>query len=309
MAIAIISDIKNLQPWIDALKKEDPSVKVTSMEEIRDKQEIKFALAWNYPHGLFREYPSIRTISSMGAGVDHLVNDPLLPVNVRIVRLIDPVLSQDMYEFTLALVMNRLRQITYYQNNQKQGIWKKRRYLRVSDVRIGIMGTGVIGNYIASKLHLSGFNISGWGRTPGREASYPKYSGNGQLKEFLSLTDILVCLLPLTPSTEGIINKENLMLMPERSWVINLGRGGHVVDADLIELLDSGHLEGASLDVYREEPLIREHPFWNHPKILMTPHIASIPEPESVAPQIISNYHRTLENRPLLNLVNRENGY
>jgi glyoxylate/hydroxypyruvate reductase len=309
MAIVIVSDIKNIQPWIDALKNEDPSVEVTPMENIRDKQVVKFALAWNYPHGLFLEYPAVKTISSMGAGVDHLINDPLLPGNIRIVRIIDPLLSRDMFEFTLALIMNRLRQITYYHNNQKQEIWKKRKYLRISDVSIGIMGTGVIGNYIAANLHLSGFKVSGWGRTPGQETTYRKFSGNDQLNEFLSLTDILVCLLPLTQATEGIINKANLLMMPEKSWIINLGRGGHVVDNDLIELLDSGHLEGASLDVYREEPLPGNHPFWKHKKILMTPHIASIPEPESVAPQIIENYHRTLRNEPLINLVNRENGY
>lgn len=309
MAIVIVSDIKNLQPWISALKKEDPSVEVTTMENIRDKQVVEFALAWNYPHGLFSEYPAIKTISSMGAGVDHLINDPLLHESIRIVRIVDPLLSQDMYEFTLSLIMNRLRRITYYHDNQKQGIWKKRNYLRIADVRVGIMGTGVIGNYIASKLQLSGFNISGWGRTPGKEATYRKYSGNAQMEEFLSVTDILICLLPLTSATEGILNKNNLLLMPEKSWVINLGRGGHVVDIELIELIDSGHLEGASLDVFRNEPLTQEHPFWNHPKILITPHIASLPQPESVAPQIIENYRRTMENRPLINLVNRETGY
>jgi glyoxylate/hydroxypyruvate reductase len=309
MAIVIVSDIKNLQPWINALKKEDPSIEVTTMENISDKKVVKFALAWNYPHGLFLEYPEIKTISSMGAGVDHLISDPLLQENIRIVRIVDPLLSQDMYEFTLALIMNRLRKITYYHDNQKKGLWKKRKYLRIADVRIGIMGTGVIGNFIANKLQSSGFNVSGWGRTPGREASYKKYSGNDQLKEFLSVTDILICLLPLTSATEGILNKNNLLLLPEKSWVINLGRGGHIADNDLIELIDSGHLEGASLDVFRNEPLPEEHPFWLHQKILLTPHIASLPQPESVAPQIIENYHRTLENRPLINLVNRETGY
>jgi glyoxylate/hydroxypyruvate reductase len=309
MAIVIVSDVNNLKPWISALKKNDPAVEVLTLDEVRDKSAIKFALAWNYPHGLFREFPSLQTISSMGAGVDHIIHDPLLPEKVNLVRINDPLLTRDMYEFTLALVMNRLRMLNHYRENQLNGIWKKRRYLRMADVSIGILGTGVIGDFAARQLLKVGFEVTGWSRSPGNEAPYKKYHGSGQLDEFLGTASVLVCLLPLTPVTRGILNKENLQKMPEKSWVINLGRGGHIVDKDLIELIDSGHIDGANIDVFREEPLPPDHPFWKHPKIYITPHIASLPLPESVAPQIMDNYYRTISNQPLINVVDRDRGY
>ena len=309
MAIIIASDIKNLEPWTSALKKADASVEIMTMDEVKDKSLVEFVLAWNYPHGRFREYPRLKTIYSMGAGVDHLLNDPFLPENIKVVRIIDPRLSQDMYEFALAVIMNRLRMLTHFRENQKQGTWKKKRYMRISDVRIGMMGAGEIGNHIALKLHKSEFKVTGWGRTRGQTTPYRKYYGSGQFEDFLKATDILICLLPLTPATENIINKQNMQMLPKNAWIVNLGRGGHVVDEDLIDMLDSGHLDGANLDVFREEPLPADHPFWSHPKIYLTPHLASLPDPESVAPQIIENYHRTIENKPLINLVDRKRGY
>ncbi len=309
MSILIASDIKNLKPWIRALKKTAPEVKVITAEDVKDKSAVEFILAWNFPHGRFKEYPHLKTIFSLGAGVDHLLDDPNLPEKVEVVRIIDPKLSHDMYEFSLAVIMNRLRMLTRYRENQLQGIWKRKMYLRISDVRIGVMGTGVIGSHVASELHKSSFTVSGWRRTPGQPVPWRKYYGQKQLDDFLGNSDILICLLPLTPATERILNKENLEKMPAGSWLINLGRGGHLVDHDLIDLLNSGQLEGANLDVFRAEPLPADHPFWNHPKIFITPHIASLPYPESVAPQIIENYHRTIETRPLLNKVNRELGY
>jgi glyoxylate/hydroxypyruvate reductase len=308
MAIVIISDF-NPKPWVRALKNADPAVAVITPEEVKDKSAVTFALTWNHPHGLFTEYPALKTISSMGAGVDHLLSDTLLPPEIKIVRITDARLSQDIYEFALAVVMNRLRQLTFYRENQHRGIWKRILYMRVSDVRIGMMGTGVIGNHLAMQFHRSGFNVSGWGRTPGLEVPYNKYHGDDQLVDFLRNADILICLLPLTPATQNILNRKNMALLPKNAWVVNLGRGGHIVDQDLIELLDSGHLEGANLDVFREEPLPAGHPFWHHPKIFLTPHIASLPLPVSVAPQIIENYYRTIGNKPLINLVDREKGY
>ena len=309
MAIVIASDFENTGPWIDALKKAAPSVDVRIIDEVRDRSVVEFVLAWNYPCSLLREYPHLKTISSMGAGVDHLLRDPSLPEHINVVRLVDPKLSQDIFEFALAIIMNRLRMLTRCRENQQSGMWKRKRYMRISDVHAGIMGTGVIGSHMASGLLRSGFKVSGWGRTSGEPAPYRRYHGSGQLEGFLSAVNILICMLPLTPSTENILNRENMQMLPQGSWIINLGRGGHLVDQDLIDLLDSGHLAGANLDVFREEPLPPGHPFWSHPKIYLTPHIASIPDPDSVAPQIIENYHRTLKNKPLLNMANRQLGY
>jgi glyoxylate/hydroxypyruvate reductase len=309
MAIVIASDIKSLDPWIRALKKRDPGLEVVTTDEVKDKNNVEFILAWNYPHGLLRGYPRLRTVYSMGAGVDHVLCDPFLPENINVLRIIDPALSQDIYEFSLAAIMNRIRLLNFYLENQRKGIWKKRRFLRISDVRIGIMGTGIIGTHVLSKLHETGFKVSGWGRTAGESKPYGRYAGPIQLNSFLQASDILICLLPLTPATRNILNRENLKMLPKNAWVINLGRGGHLVDHELIDLLDSGHLDGATLDVFREEPLPVNHRFWNHPKIFITPHTASLPNPEAVAPQIIENYYRTINNEPLYNKVNQALGY
>ncbi|MEE4177782.1 MAG: glyoxylate/hydroxypyruvate reductase A [Bacteroides sp.] len=309
MALVIVSETLNLQPWIVALKKADPEVEVITLQALKDPGKVAFALAWNHRPGIFREFPKLKTISSMGAGVDHLMRDPDIPQHIRIVRIIDPLLSQDMYEFVLALILSRMKNLRLFQEQQKQKLWKKKRYLRLDQVRIGIMGTGIIGHHVASGLLRVGFQVFGWSRSEGQPTAYQKFFGEVQLKDFLGQTDILVCLLPLTPETKGILNRKHLSMLPEGAWVINVGRGAHVVDEELMEVIDSGHLDGASLDVFNEEPLSSLHPFWSHPKIHISPHNASLTDPDSVAPQILENYYRTLRGEPLLNMVNREAGY
>jgi glyoxylate/hydroxypyruvate reductase len=309
MAIVIVSDFANPTPWIEALQKADPEVEVLMLEQVKDRSQVEFALAWNHPPGIFREFPNLKTISSMGAGVDHLLKDPDIPAQINIVRIIDPQLSQDMFEFALAVIMSRVKNLVHFRENQQQKVWKKKRYLRMDQVRIGVMGTGVIGHHVASNLHRVGFSVSGWSRSEGHPTAYKKYFGEEQLENFLQNTDILICLLPLTSSTKGIINKKQLGMLPQGAWVVNLGRGGHVNEQDLIEMLNSGHLDGANLDVFNEEPLPPDHPLWANPKIYITPHIASLTDPESVAPQIMENYRRTLQNEPLMNLVDRKKGY
>lgn len=309
MAIVIVSDFANPQPWISALKKADPKVEVLLHTDLTDYTNVKFALAWNHPPGIFMQFTNLKTISSMGAGVDHLLKDPDIPSHIDIVRIIDPRLSQDMFEFALAVIMSRIKNLLHFRENQHQKLWKKKRYLRMDQVSVGVMGTGVIGHHVATNLQRVGFHVLGWSRSEGQPTAYKKYFGQEQLEEFLKNTDILICLLPLTPDTRGILNKNTLCMLPAGAWVVNLGRGPLLVDEDLIKLLDSGHLAGANLDVFHKEPLPEDHPFWAHKKVHITPHVASLTDPDSVAPQIVENYRRTLQNQPLLNLVDRKKGY
>lgn len=309
MSIVIFSKVIKAKPWIDALKEAAPDVEILTYDQVRDKEKVLFALAWDHPRGIFKEYPNLKCISSMGAGVDHIMSDPDIPEQVEVVRIVDPLLSQDLAEFALSVVMNHMRGLTYYQNLQHQKTWKKRRYKRISDVKAGIMGTGVIGDHVTKFLLSSGVSVTGWGKSPRKQQEYKRFHGIDQLDEFLSTPDILICLLPLTPETRGILNKRNLEKLPHGAFVINLGRGPHVVDQDLMEMIDKGHLSGAHLDVFAQEPLPPGHPFWSHPGIHITPHVASITTPKSVAPQIIENYRRALKNEELLNLVDRKRGY
>ncbi|MBW6478178.1 MAG: glyoxylate/hydroxypyruvate reductase A [Bacteroidales bacterium] len=309
MSLVIFSNVHKIQPWIYALKNAGPDIEVISHEEIKDKNKVKFALSWDHPKGIFKEYPNLKCISSMGAGVDHIMNDPDIPEQIKIVRIIDPLLSQDLAEFALALTMNHLRGLGKYFYLQSRKTWKKSMYKRISDIKIGIMGTGAIGNHVALFLQSCGFSVSGWGKNPGKQTNYKRYHGYEQLDGFLGNINILICLLPLTPETKGILNRKTLGKLPQGAYLINLGRGLHIVDKDLIEMLDSGHLSGASLDVFEHEPLPADHAFWAHPAIQITPHVASLTTPASVAPQIIENYRRAINNQSLLNLVNREQGY
>jgi len=306
MCIIIASPLQDISPWSKAINNLDKTIRVLSHEDAHNKEDIEFILAWNQPEGLFAQYPNLKTISSMGAGVDHLIRAGDIAPQVQIVRIIDPLLSQDMFEFVLAIIMNRMRMLTYYHENQKEKLWKKKRYRRISDIRVGIMGTGRIGAHVAGKLATMGFSVAGWGRTQNQSpGGLKKFYGSDQLREFLSNTNMLVCLLPLTCETRGILNQHNLQHLPQGSWLINIGRGGLLVDNDLLQLVNEGHLDGASLDVFNQEPLPPEHPFWSHPKIHITPHIASLTHPGSVAGQIVENYYRTINNQPLMHLVNR----
>ena len=245
----------------------------------------------------------------MGAGVDHLLGDPDLPTKATIARLVDPYLAQDMAEFVLALTMNHLRDLNAFKIKQTQAMWKPGKYLRINEVKVGVMGMGEIGARVASELSKIGFDVAGWARTPKDDFGIPVYAGKKELTPFLNRSNVLVCILPLTEKTNGILNRETFSMLPKNAFIINVGRGAHVVDEDLLNMIAEGHLAGASLDVFSEEPLSPESPLWKHPRINITPHIASITYPKSVAPQIVDNYKRMKEGKPLINIVSREKGY
>lgn len=308
MALVIINP-KGVAPWIDALKQVDPNLDIRTFPNDSNREEIHFALTWRHPYGIFKDYPNLKCISSMGAGVDHLLRDPELPYDAFITRLVDPYLAQDMAEFVLALIMNHLRDLNAFKIKQTQVIWKPADYLRIKDVKVGIMGMGAIGRQVASELQKTGFNVSGWARTEKRGIGLTVYSGLTEFPTFLNNTDVLVCVLPLTEATKGILNKDCFKQLPKNAFIINVGRGEQVVEADLLQYISEGHLSGASLDVFTEEPLPIDSPLWKHPRINITPHIASITNPESVAVQIVENYYRCKEGKVLLNLVSREKGY
>lgn len=308
MAIVIINP-KGVEPWVEALHQIDPQLDIRVFPNDSNREEIDFALTWRHPHGVFKDYPNIKCISSMGAGVDHLLKDPNLPEQAVITRLVDPNLAQDMAEFVLALVMNHLRDLNAFKLKQTQTIWKPAWYLRIKDVKVGVMGVGAIGKQVVLELQKAGFNVIGWARTEKKIPGLITYSGSAEITKFLSHTDILVCVLPLTKETKGILNKNIFKILPKNAFVINVGRGEHLVEKDLLQFIAEGHLSGASLDVFAEEPLPSGNPLWKHPRVNITPHIASLTDPSSAAQQIVENYYRMKEGKELLNIVSREKGY
>lgn len=308
MPIVIISD-RDTKAWVQAIKTKNPGLNLRQYPQDRNREEIEYALVWNHPRGLLKEYPNLKVVASMGAGVDHILSDPDLPDHVAVTRIVDPQLADDMAEFVLTLTMDHLRNLSLHKGEEAKSLWKPRPYLRISEAKVGIMGLGNLGATAATKLIGSGFKVRGWARSPKNIKGLEVFVGEGDLEAFLAETNILVCLLPLTPSTENILDSTLMSRLPKNAFLINVARGNHLVEEHLLEQIDNGHLSGAALDVFREEPLPKDHPFWKHPKILVTPHIASVTKPSAVVSQILDNYDRMRKGRPLLNEVKREKGY
>jgi glyoxylate/hydroxypyruvate reductase A len=309
MSLLILSPSRETKSWVASIKQSDPKIEVFVYPESIDNDAVEFALVWNHPYGSLKKYPNLKCISSMGAGVDYLFKDPDLPENVPITRIVDPELSKTMFEFILAIVMNHLRNLTYFKQLQIKEEWKPSIYKRIEDVQIGIMGYGVIGSYVANRLSNCGFSVKAWSQNKKPDKNIEQFVGEYDFKSFMQNTEILICLLPSTDKTKGLLNKQTLGFLPQGASLINVARGNILIDEDLIELLDSGHLKRASLDVFSQEPLPENHPFWKHEKIDITPHIASLTNPKSVAPQIVANYRRMKGGEPLMNQVSIEKGY
>lgn len=309
MSLLILSPTRETDSWVQAITAVDSRIDVLVYPESIDNKSVEFVLVWNHPYGSLRNYPNLKCISSMGAGVDYLLNDPELPKDVLLTRIVDPELSKTMFEFILAMVMNHLRGLTHFKQIQINEKWDPAPYKRIEDVRIGIMGLGEIGSYVAEHLMKMGFSVNGWAQSPKPNCKAKVYLGSEEFESFMASTDILVCLLPSTPKTKGLLNKETLHYLPKGASLINVARGDILVDEDLINILDSGRLKMASLDVFMQEPLASDHPFWKHKKIDITPHVASLTNPKTVAPQIVENYWRMKKGEQLLHKVSHEKGY
>lgn len=308
MSIVIISD-RDPKAWLAALKAREPEVEVFVYPEVEKREKVDYALVWNYQHGVLKEFPNLKVVASMGAGVDHIMSDPELPKQALVTRVVDKQLGIDMAEFVLSLVLAHLRNLLIHKGAEPSREWKPKSYYRIADPTVGIMGMGVLGNKVSEKLKSAGFKVTGWARTQRTNRDFRIFSGQEELEPFLREVNILVCLLPLTPLTENILNKDVFSKLPKQAFLINVARGRHLVEEDLLQYLDNDHLSGAALDVFREEPLPQEHPFWSHPKVHVTPHIASVTRPSSVVAQVLENYRRLKNGEPLGNTVEVSKGY
>ena len=309
MAIVVIRQDDRIDLWKKALQNADNAIKVYSYLEDHPKEDITMAVIWKHPKGSLTNYPNLKCIASAGAGVDYIFEDETRPKNIPITRIVDPFLAGDMSEHVLSVILAHLKNLNAYKLDQVAHIWEPKEYLRIKDVTVGILGLGELGALTAADLTKFGFKVQGWSRSKKNIEGVTTFSGADEQQEFLKTTDVLVCLLPLTPATEGILNKTLMSQLPKNAYVINVARGGHLVDDDLIELLDADHLSGACLDVYHTEPLPKTHPFWDHRKVHMTPHYASVSDTNSVIPQLIENYKRLNSDEKLQNLVDSDKGY
>ena len=309
VSIVIVCPNRDMSDWVAALHSIDPTLDVEVWPEIRDPEAVEFVVSWDQPPHVLDQFPKLKCISSIGAGVEHLLNDTTRPVGIPVVRLVDDDLKQSMAEYVMLGILKHFRRFSDYRFQQEQARWKELKIPHISQLGIGIMGFGEMGQYVGNKLSDFGFKVYGWNRSGKRASHIQVYSGQDELGKFLKNSNILVCLLPLTLETENLLNAQTLSQLPPNAYLINVGRGGHLVDEDLLSALDSGQVSGALLDVFTEEPLPEQHPFWSHGKITVTPHTASITNPESASAQVVENYRRVLNNEALLNLVDINCGY
>lgn len=265
--------------WLPWLSQADLNVVVHGRDTYAP-EDIDYVQSFRPAPGLLKTFPNLKTIFSLGAGVDGFLSDPDFPKQVPLVRFVDPQLSTEMAQYVVMHVLLQHRHAKAFEETQKQGKWAQMMLPRkTADTRIGILGLGEIGTMAGERLRDLGFPVFGWSRTRKSIEGIRSFAGESEFAEFLGLSDFLICLVPLTPETRGILNAKTFSLLPQGAYVINVARGGHLKEPDLIPVIDSGHLAGATLDVFETEPLSEKSPFWQHPKIIVTPHVAAISDP------------------------------
>ena len=295
MTIALLTRLpaEAAQLWLSALRDALPGEAVTA----GPAQNAEVAVVAAPAPGELATLPNLRFIQSAWAGIDGLLNDPLLPRQIPLARLIDPSLAGQMAEAVAAHVLALHRQAPAYRAQQAQALWRQLPQIPAHQRHVGLLGFGEMARASAALLDKLGFKVSAWSRS------------HGDLASLLRGSDIVVNLLPLTPETQGILGRQTFAQMKPGAAIINVGRGGHLVEADLIEALSGGQLSHAVLDVFETEPLPADHPFWNNPAITVLPHVAAITDPVSSAQRIAANIARFRAGEPVEGLVSPELGY
>jgi len=306
MRIAFCCKDTAAPPWLEGLKATLPQADIFVWQP--GSPQADYAVVWAPPQQFLDEQPSLKALFNIGAGVDALLKLQIAP-HTQIVRLDDAGMSVQMAEYVCHYVIRHSREFAGYEADMANGKWSFRKPGSRADFPVGILGLGVLGERVARAVAQFDFPVNGWSRTPKDVTGVRCFAGEEQLDAFLAASRVLVCLLPLTRETENILNAEHLGTLRPGGYVINVARGAHVVDADLLAALDSGHLAGATLDVFRTEPLPKTHPFWNHPKITITPHTsARTLRSESIA-QIAGKIVAMQRGEPVAGKVDPLRGY
>jgi glyoxylate/hydroxypyruvate reductase len=302
------------QPWEQRLRALAPRRDIRLWpQRLGDPADVAYACAWNAPRGLFARLPRLEAIFSLGAGVDHILADPDLP-DVPVVRIVDPDLTMRMTEYVVLHVLAYHRRQRLYDVQQRERLWHEHAQPPASAVDVGVMGLGVLGAAAALALARLGFRVAGWSRAPKALPGIECFHGEGGLESFLRRSEILVCLLPATPATHGILDLKLLRKLKRDgraggAYLINAARGALQVEADIVTALDEGALAGATLDVFAREPLPAASPLWRHPKVTITPHNAAFSDPHALAANVLRQIERFEAGLPLEHIVDRARGY
>ena len=307
--VATNFDAAEWQAWWPLLEAALPGERLVRDRRECDASDIDVALVGNPPRGALQDLPSLRLIQSLWAGVDKLMVDTTVPVAVPLARMVDPAMSATMAETVLWAVLSLQRGFFDYAEQQRAGIWKQQALQRADELTVAVLGLGEMGRTAAEALVRQGYRVTGWSTRETRVDGVITRTGEAGLSQVLADADIVVNLLPLTSATRGLFNAMAFARMRRGASLVNLARGAHVVDADLLAALAGGHIARAVLDVFDTEPLPREHAYWSHPRVTMLPHIAAPTDPRTAAAIAAANVRALREGRPLAGLVDRARGY
>lgn len=307
ISIVYKSEPQRGEHWRARFAEQEPSLPFHIWPEVGDPAAVEYLVAWQPPADLSC-FPQLRVIFSIGAGVDQF-DLSSLPPQVKLVRMLDPGITQGMVEYATLAVLALHRDLPRYLEAQRAARWQALPGLSAQRRRVGIMGLGNLGRAVCSQLQHLGFPVSGWSRSRHSLPGLTCFAGTGELPQFLSQVDILVCLLPLTEETRGILCADTFASLPEGACLVCAGRGGHLREQDLLDALASGQLQAAVVDVLEPEPPASEHPFWQHPRILLTPHIAATTQADSGGDVLLENIRLERAGLPIPGEVDRGAGY
>jgi glyoxylate/hydroxypyruvate reductase len=308
MAFVYKGEARRGAVWAGHFARKMPQLPFRIWPEVGDAARVRFLAAWEPPPRLADTFPNLEVLFSVGAGVDQF-DLSVLPPHLRVVRMVEPGLTACMCEYVSWAVLSLHRDIPLYLCQQRRSHWQEHPVRPAHTRRVGVMGMGTLGRAALAQLRRLGFDCAGWNRSRRSEPGVHCYAGEEELGKFLSRTDILVCLLPLTQETRGILGRPVFDALPRGAALVNVGRGGHLVEAELLAALEGGQLSAAVLDVCEPEPLPQGHPFWYDPRIWLTPHVASATQAESAVEALLDNLRRHEAGLPLEGVVDRARGY
>ena len=302
------SDPVRGRQWAEVFARRDSPLDFRIWPDIGDAADVHFLAAWEPPADIATRFPNLKLLFSSGAGVDQF-DFGALPPELPIVRMVEPGIIHGMVEYVTHAVLDLHRDMPAYRRQQQQGLWQPLPVRPAADRRVGVLGLGSLGQAVLQSLQRFGFDCAGWSRSRHAIDGIECFAGPDELGHFLSRTDILVCLLPLTDATRGFLNTALFQRLQRGAQLVHVGRGAQLVSTDLLAALDEGQLSEAALDVTDPEPLPTGHELWAHPRVRITPHIASMTQPHSAAEVVLDNLRRFERGEPLLGLVDRDRGY
>jgi glyoxylate/hydroxypyruvate reductase A len=294
--------------WAAFFAERAPDVPFRLWPDIGDPADVRYLVAWVPPDDIATTFPNLELVISVGAGVDQF-DATKLPAHLPLVRMLEPGIAETMVEYVTMAVLALHRDLLNFISQQKEQVWREIRITPAKRRGVGVMGLGQLGQAVLERLKPFGFPLSGWNRSPREIDGVTCYADRDALPDFLGQSDILICLLPLTDETRGILNADLFARLPRGASLVNVGRGPHLVEADLLAALDSGTLSGAMLDVAEPEPLPSGHPFWSHPRILLTPHNAAMTAPDTAVDFVLDVIARHRRGEELPGRVDRARGY